>query len=351
MCGFAGYLAGIALTTSLASWLGLGFATRSVIALAPPATFLIAVKAIKVALGYERIVFYQQALVTVGAAAAGVAVVGGQVARAIDLATLGVGTFLACGRIGCFRVACCHGRLSRRGVAYRDEHARAGFPARWVGRRVFPLQLVDGALAAAMVAVGTGMLLAGAAPGLAGAAFVCGYGAGRFVEELVRGDPARPTVGGVTEAQWTALATTAAATAWHPGWWTIAACGSLALATAAMVAARRLAAWPGFWFTRAAHVHEVGDQVDVLATGTAGPVTTSEGLLLSAARLPDGRLDLVVSRPDRRLPMFAVRALAAQLGGPWASVEVVAGRTPGLCHVILSPAPPPASAARGPRSA
>jgi hypothetical protein len=53
------------------------------------------------------------------------------------------------------------------------------------------------------------------------------------------------------------------------------------------------------------------------------------------APLPDGRLDVVVTRPDRRLDAAALERLAGQLGRPWTGHQIVAGRTPGLFHLVL----------------
>ena len=48
-----------------------------------------------------------------------------------------------------------------------------------------------------------------------------------------------------------------------------------------------------------------------------------------------GRM-LVVTRPGRRIDARAVTRAAAQLGHPWASCEVVPGKTAGLFHLLLS---------------
>src|SRR5688572_13068660 len=199
VCGLAGYLVGLALVTVLAVASGLDASARLILALVPPLTFLIAVRITAVVLGHERIVFYEKAIAAVAAAALAAWIAGDPVAPVADLAVLGVGTFLAFGRLGCFRVACCHGRPARRGVAYRDEHAAAGFPARWVGVRLFPLQLADSALSAALVLSGAMAILGGARPGTATALFSAGYGLGRFALELARGDAARPYAGGLSE--------------------------------------------------------------------------------------------------------------------------------------------------------
>jgi hypothetical protein len=339
VCGFSGYLAGLALVTVLGGLAGLDVAARLVLAIAPPASLLVAIKATQLLFGHERIVFYEQAIVTVGATALGGAAVGGPVATLVDLATLGVGTFLAFGRMGCFRVACCYGRRAGHGVAYREAHAAAGLPSRWVGVRLLPLQLADATLAATLVGLGTWQWLDGAPAGMPACVYVAGYGVGRFGLELWRGDAARPLFGGASEAQWTAAVTTAGAAAWFPLWWTLGAAAITAIGTMTLVVARRRGGLDRLWLAGPWHVTEVADHLGRLALTPGSSVTTSEGLRLSAARLPDGRLDLIVSRPLRPPGVGTVAAMAAQLGRPWRRWSVSAGRTPGLVHVILDDDP------------
>ena len=334
VCGVAGYLAGLALVTWLGMHVELSLASRLVLAFGPPTSLLFGAKVSQIVYGSERLVFYEQAVAAVGIAVLGAVIVGGPRAVIFDLATLGVGTFLGFGRVGCFRVACCHGRRARRGVAYRVEHADAGFPARWVGYRLFPLQLVDGGLSAALVVLGSILVVGGAAPGVAACAYACGYGLGRFVLELYRGDPVRPTKLGVTEAQWIAVVTTLGAALYHPTWWTIATTSGLALAAAALIAARRTDRLPALWLTTADHVAEIATAVEQRAA-----TTTREGVRVSVADLADGRTDIVMTRPGRPLPRRAVRHLAAQLGAPWIAADVLEGRTAGLVHVVARRGP------------
>lgn len=334
VCGMVGYVTGTVLSAVLARAAGFGLGARLVVALVPPVSLLLAIKASQIVFGRERIVFLEKAIVAVLVSAGVAAIAGAPVGRTIDLVTLGVGTFLACGRIGCFRVACCHGRRARRGVRYRHEHAAAGFPVRWVGVPIVPLQLADAALSAAFVALGTVLVWRGAAPGIATAAYVAGYGVGRTGLELLRGDPARPLAGGVTEAQWTALVVMIAVAIWHPTAWTIAPAAVVAIVIAALFVARRTGAFDRLWLASAWHADEVDRLVHGLVAGGA-PVTTREGLKLSCAPLPDGRIDVIVSRTERPPSPAAVRALAGQLGHPWLEPEIVAGRTPGLYHVLF----------------
>jgi hypothetical protein len=60
---------------------------------------------------------------------------------------------------------------------------------------------------------------------------------------------------------------------------------------------------------------------------------TSLGVAISCHRLPDGRLDWVLSASHPRWSAETARRLAADL---WPGGEVVLGRTPGVIHVIAA---------------
>ncbi len=330
VCGFAGYLAGVALVTALAFRLELDVTVRAMLVLIPPLTMLVAIKLSQLVFGDERIVFYQQTIAVVATTVAAVALADGPAARAFDLATLGMGVGLALGRIGCFRVACCYGRRARRGVRYRSIHAAAGFPARWVGLPLVPLQLIDAAASLAATVGGVATLCSGAPAGTAACVYTVGYGLSRFALEFERGDPARPVVAGVSEAQWTAVATAGLAAALHPAWWTIGAAAALAVACGGLVAVDRWDLAPALTLGTAHHVAELAAAIDRRGA------TTSAGVRVTVARLPDGRTDVVMTRPGRRIDARALTRVAAQLGHPWASCEVVPGKTAGLFHLLLS---------------
>src|SRR5439155_22019386 len=72
----------------------------------------------------------------------------------LDLTILGIGMFLACGRVGCLMVGCCHGRPHSWGVRYKQEHADAGFAPYYVGVRLFPIQAVESLWVLSIVIVG-----------------------------------------------------------------------------------------------------------------------------------------------------------------------------------------------------
>ncbi|HEX8113455.1 MAG TPA: hypothetical protein VF516_37250, partial [Kofleriaceae bacterium] len=61
---------------------------------------------------------------------------------------------------------------------------------------------------------------------------------------------------------------------------------------------------------------------------------TSLDVAVSCHALPDGRVDWVLSSSHAAWSVGTVRRLADAL---WPGAEVVAGRTPGVVHVITGP--------------
>lgn len=317
--GFAGYAIATLLAIVLARAWALSLVDRLVVLIAPPIAFLVVVSAIRQHLGYERIVFYQTASAAVLSAVLLSAIAGGDATRVLDIATLGVGTFLVLGRIGCYFVACCHGRLARHGVVYGPAHVAAGLWARWAGRTLWPVQLVESALSLALV-IGA-LAVAFDTPGGPALIYITGYGAARFVLELVRGD-ARPEALGVSEAQWTALATLATCIAWRPNVATLAVASVLLVLSAVLIATRESRA-----LTRPAHVRELA-----ASHADGHRHETSLGVTISCHALPDGRADWILSSTHPHWSTATATTLARTL---WKDFELVEGRLPAIVHVIV----------------
>ncbi|HWK90376.1 MAG TPA: prolipoprotein diacylglyceryl transferase family protein, partial [Longimicrobium sp.] len=257
----------------------------------------------------------------------------------------GVGAFLACGRVGCLMVGCCHGRPYAWGVRYRGEHADAGFAAHLVGVRLFPVQLVESAWVAATVAVGMAMVFAGAPPGAALAWYVVAYDVGRFLFEFARGDVDRPYHAGFSQAQWLSLVLTLGVGAaelagllplapWH-----LAAGPALALAMAAVALRRRRDGARRFRLLHPRHLDELARLLAAPPPAAAGAVPiarTSLGIRLSTGRA-DGVRHHTLSA-DGGLTEGDAGALAAALarlrGASPASARVVPGAG-GIYHVLL----------------
>jgi hypothetical protein len=323
--GFIGY--GVAsFAAALMMWAcQLPLADRLIATITPPVAFLAVVKITRWVVGYERIVFYQTALAGVIAVALLSTAVGAHTARLVDIATMGVGIFLVFGRIGCFAVACCHGRPSRFGVVYGPEHARLGFWSRWVGRRLWPVQLVESVVSGALVTIG--LVVGWDQPGMPALTYIVGYGLARFALELRRGDAARPHALGTSEAQWTSTVTLMACAIWQPNAVTIASAATLVLAIALLAKGSKRRA-----LTQAPHLHEIDRACRaLLAARSEERRETSLGVCVSCHPLPDGRLDWVLSASHPGWSMTVARRLAADL---WPGSELVEGRLAGVAHVI-----------------
>lgn len=318
--GFMGFAVANLVCALLAVHWQLDLTERLIAFFAPALAFVIVVTISSALAGHERIVFYQ----TTVAGVASVILLGlathADVARLLDLVILGIGIFLVFGRVGCHSVACCHGTLGR-GVTYGAPHVAIGFFARWSGRPLWPVQLAEAIASAVLVVVA---LAASAQPGRAALVYAVAYAAVRFALELVRGDGARPYARGLSEAQWVSAGTALAAFAWRPGIVTGGVAGALAVASAVLIArrARRELVLPP-------HVAEL-DRV-LAAAGDGARHETSLGLAVSRHALPDGRIDWILSSEHPAWSEGAARRLAAQM---WTAFEVIAGRTPGVIHVV-----------------
>jgi hypothetical protein len=322
--GFAGYgVASLVAAALFVAW-KMPLADRLIAAFAPPVAFLCVVRLVRVISSVERIVFYQIAVTGVVAAGLVDRVAGFRPARVVDVVTLGIGTFLVFGRLGCFAVACCHGRPARFGVVYGPAHVSVGFWARWSGRRLWPTQLVESGVSFALV---VGGLVAGwDHPGRPALIYIVGYALNRFVLELVRGDWARPQRYGLSEAQWTAPATVIACAIWQPGWATGSAATALLIGVAVLVVRRHrreLFAPP--------HLREL-DQTCSTAAHTRERAETSLGVAVSRHGLPDGRIDWVLSSKRPGWSTEAARRLAELM---WSQYELVEGRIPGVTHIVV----------------
>jgi prolipoprotein diacylglyceryltransferase len=205
VCGYIGLALAIALTMSLITYLDLSYLVMAAIIVAAVLTFFAQALLTKVITGDEELVYYRHFIAVMSVSAGVVWLLHGPVLPYLDATILGLGLFVACGRVGCFKAGCCHGRPSRWGVSYREEHAAAGFPAYLVGVRLFPIQLVEAVWLFAIVLIGSGLVIAHQPPGTALAFYVVTYALGRFAFEFLRSDIERPYLWNFSEAQWTSL--------------------------------------------------------------------------------------------------------------------------------------------------
>ncbi|MGB3080725.1 MAG: prolipoprotein diacylglyceryl transferase family protein [Saprospiraceae bacterium] len=126
----------------------------------------------------------------------------------LDITLIGIGTFLAFGRIGCYSVGCCHGKPHKHGVKYGQQHVDTGFTWFYKDIPLLPVQLIESAYVFLTVLISVVLLLNGAIPGTVILVYTVVYGSMRYALEFLRGDPERPLWHGLSEAQWTTLALT-----------------------------------------------------------------------------------------------------------------------------------------------
>lgn len=205
VCGVTGLIAGASLATVLAAQSGLSHAVNALLLATSIVTFLALALLTKAITGREALIYYHHEVAILTVAAAVLSAFGGPVLPYLDLMALGLGTFLAFGRVGCLMVGCCYGEPHRWGVRYGEEHADAGFPARHVGVTLLPVQAFEAGFVLVLVVSGSVLFLLGRPAGTVLSWYVVSYAAARFWLERLRGDEARPYWRGFSEAQWTSL--------------------------------------------------------------------------------------------------------------------------------------------------
>jgi prolipoprotein diacylglyceryltransferase len=341
-CGLAGIVLGGSLASFLAHRAGLHVSMIFVLLGAGLAACACLSMATALVTGRASLVYYRHEIVTFAAASVVLWLTRSPPLPYLDLTALGLGSIALSGRIGCFLVGCCHGRPSRFGVAYGDEHAHAGFPEVFVGVRLFPVQLVEAVAVTGIVGHAALGFARGSAPGAVFAEYVVAYGVVRFFSETWRGDAARFYWAGLSEAQWTSLAVLAAVVfgeaqgrlphGLERGWHVAA---STAIAAAAVVVVARRVGRPDLLLP--AHVSELTDSLRA-ARAVRAPrvVRTSQGVGISFGHVP-GHLDFVsMSRSSRPLTRGDAERLAGLLRhlASRRPSELVTGQN-GVFHLLL----------------
>jgi len=304
------------IATAIVAFLGLALATRAIT-------------------GREVLVYYHHEILVLSAVAGVAALTGTPVLAALDVTAVGLGAFLAFGRVGCLLAGCCHGRPARHGAVYGAHHVAMGFPAYLEGTPVVPVQAIEATCVAALVVAC--IVLVPATPGAAFGVYVTGYAVIRFALELWRGDPARRYWNGLSEAQWTSLAVVSAVSV-------LAAAGvlpglplhvaALAVLIAAALAVRRR---PVRSLLDPRHVRELAALLPPPRPGRPVVVATSLGVRLSAGKM-DGIRHYTLTRsgpPLRTEQAVELARLVVWLGGGDPTDEVLAGAA-GAYHLLLS---------------
>lgn len=373
VCGVLGLLLASVFALSLVMHQGLSPWVLAGIGLLAVAILLGLTLLTKIVTGEERIINYHHQITVIGGTCGLLVLLEQPVLPYLDVTLLGVGLFIACGRVGCLMHGCCHGCPHQWGVCYGDAYAHGIFPSYYLYNRLFPVQAAESLWLIGVVFVGTLLILGGHAPGAALSWYLVAYASGRFLLEFRRGDPRRSFPGGFSEAQWTSLVIAGAVVAagalgvvpFQP-WYAGAAAGIAGIMVG--VAARR-------GFRRDArhrllhprHVQEIAAAVSrlqhvppslgIMAGSATSPhaihvARTSLGLQLSTSHLLQsdgmGRL-YTFSMPEEPLTAADARALADLLmhvhRAPGTG-EVRPGRA-GLYHLLMYPDRGPHSSADG----
>lgn len=203
--GYTGFLFAFVQSALLVRRLGLAELTLLGLTGIVILTFYLLMTVTKILAGREVIIYYHHEIAVIATSTLFLRTTGQRALPYLDILVLGLGLFLALGRIGCLMVGCCHGRLCSWGIEYGEDHAGTGFPHYLVGVRLFPIQALESILAFSIVVWGLFLLSKEHQPGSIFLFYVVTYGCGRFCLEFLRGDAARPYLYGFSEAQWTSL--------------------------------------------------------------------------------------------------------------------------------------------------
>ncbi|HYW47843.1 MAG TPA: prolipoprotein diacylglyceryl transferase family protein [Bryobacteraceae bacterium] len=348
VCGSVGLAMAVLLAMTLVRETGLSWMVMAALIAASIAAFVGLALATKVITGEERIIYYHHEIAVILVSVAVLRGLRQPVLPYLDITVLGIGVFLACGRVGCLMVGCCHGRPCRWGIRYGEEHAAAGFPHYMAGARLFPVQALESLWVLAVVAVGAYLVLRGGPPGTAFTWYIVGYGAGRFCFEFLRGDAVRPYFHGISQAQWISVLSIGAA-AWEERSAVLAAVAvGLILLSFGMAESRR--PWREFDLRHPRHVREIASALDRIggtpatADGKVNVACTSYGLQISGQLLGDAaapiryyafaRRDGPLSRQSTDLLTEVILHLRPFHG----TANLVPGNR-GVFHLIVHPAP------------
>lgn len=207
--GILGYILGTVLGVIISTQLNLQPEIVLLMAAVGAATFFLLVYISKWVTDEEIIVYYHHEIGILLFCTLTIYLIKQPILPYIDITILGIGVFLAFGRIGCYSVGCCHGRPHKHGVKYGQKHVDAGFTWFYKDVPLLPVQLIESVYVFCTVITGVVLLLNHAAPGTVLLVYTVIYGAMRFAIEFFRGDPDRPLWFGLSEAQWTSLGLTA----------------------------------------------------------------------------------------------------------------------------------------------
>jgi hypothetical protein len=360
VCGGTGVVCAIALMLTLAGLKGLSVSLMAVMIVADLVACLALAMITKVILGEERLTYchHEISLILVTAAIAWLA--NQPVVPYLDVSILGLGLGLACGRVGCLMAGCCHGTPSRCGVRYGAAHVAAGFSRHYSGVRFFPIQIIEAIWVAAIVLLGSWMILRGYSAGIALSLYICAYGAGRFFFEFLRADTDRAYFRGFSESQWISLLLMiAVVVAEFTGvipfqWWNIAVTCLVMIAILAVAITRQLQPATDYRLLLPRHMEELAQALDATSNhadrngggsrvrSSGVPIDcTSLGVQISAGRIKVAGRHLyhyALSNKTANMSEASARVVARlilELRHPLGRSNLVAGNR-GVFHLLVS---------------
>lgn len=361
--GYSGLALAILLTMTLVTyqslfpWVMVGLILSAVL------TFFGLAMVTKIITGEERLIYYHHEIAVMIVTTVLLWLLRQPILPYLDVTILGVGLFLACGRVGCLMVGCCHGWPHRWGVCYRKKHADAGFTPYYIGVRLFPIQALELLWVFGIVLVGSVLVLNGRPSGEALSWYVVTYGVGRFCFEFVRGDSERSYLWGYSEAQWVSLFLMCAVVwaelsgvltvhLWHAG-----ATACLVLTMIAVALRRHFQRTAKYQLLHPHHVKEVAEAVELVSNLAVERVATSKeklapsdvqightslGIQVSASKIKNVTgciYHYALSHRNGNITEEAAKTLAGlilQLRHPSGSNKLIIGNR-GVFHLLIHP--------------
>ena len=343
--GYSGLAVAVVLAFGLIAARGLSGGVMLLIIASAISTFLALAMLSKILLGQEQLVYYHHEIAVMLSTTLLLWALDQPILPYLEITLLGIGAFLAFGRLGCLMVGCCHGKPYGWGVCYRQAHVAAGFTPYYAGVRLFPVQALESALVFLIVGVGSGLVLGGHPAGSALVWYVGAYGGVRFGLEFLRGDP-RPYGWGFSQAQWISLLLMAGVSL--AGLYRLLPQSLLhwglpllmATIMAGATGLRFLVPRLRYGLLNPNHVRELAGVLQLAARPGSGLAvrTTSLGIRLSASQLADGTpYHYALSHQSGQLTLQDARMLARLIGQlqPWAgSIQTLEGKQ-GVFHLLL----------------
>lgn len=319
--GYSGLGVAVALALGLIAARGLSAGVMLLIIATAVSTFLTLAMLSKILLGEEQLVYYHHEIAVMLSTSLLLMALHQPILPYLEITLLGIGAFLAFGRLGCLMVGCCHGKPYGWGVCYRQEHVAAGFTPYYAGVRLFPVQGLESVVVFLIVMVGSGLVLGGHPAGSALVWYVGAYGGVRFGLEFLRGDP-RPYGWGFSQAQWISLVLMAGVSL--AGLYRLLPPSLLHYGLTLLIAAIMASAaglrhfFPKlrYWLFNPNHVQELVGVLQAAHPGNGLAVrTTSLGVRLSASRLMDGSIyHYTLSHQSGQLTLEDAQTLARLIG-------------------------------------